>query len=588
VSKDKQQLLVQGLGASPGVAVGPVYLIASSSIRVPQRDIDPEDVNPEICRFEEALIETRKQIRQIQSSLGSSSRSGDPSILDAHLLVLDDRSFIEEIVAGVRDTRKNIEFVVSEAAEKYASALEAVEDEYLRERVADVRDVGRRIVRNLCGKPATTADEVPPDHIIVAQDLAPSETAAMRKDRILGFATDLGSPTSHTAVMARALELPAVLGLHDITGRVRQDDHILVDGYKGLVIINPSQEELARYGAATKARMNIERQLGVLQHEPAETSDGHRIVLSANVEGLEELDAVIQYGAEGVGLFRSEFLYLAQDRVVTEEEQTKAYCETASRLSPAPVIIRTLDLGGDKFFSGVTNRRESNPFLGCRSIRLCLKYPKYFKQQLRAILRASVNENVKIMYPMITNLSEIEQANGFLAEAKADLAAHNVQFHDEIEVGIMVEVPSAALMADVLAEHVDFFSIGTNDLIQYTVAVDRGNEDVAYLYKVTHPAVLKLIRNTIEAAHSHGIWVGLCGEMAANPLMTALLLGMGVEELSVSPRAVPLVKDAVRSLSFGQAEELAKSALMCKSAADVLEICRELTREVAPEILELV
>lgn len=587
MKKNKQEILIQGLGAAPGVAIGPVYLMPTNKIRVLERTIGSGEVNSEICRFEEALIETRKQIRQIQKSLQHSRDSGGSSILDAHLMVLDDRGFIDGVIAGISDDHKNVEFAVSVAAEKYATALEAVGDEYLRERVHDLRDVARRIIRNFVSESKSTEIEVPLDHIIVAENLAPSETAVMRRDRVLGFATDLGSITSHTAVLARALEMPAVLGLHNITSRVKQDDNILVDGYKGLVIINPSREILKQYGAVTKTRRDIERQLGDLKSEPAETTDDHRIILSANIESMEEIDSVIQYGAEGVGLFRSEFLYLMQNRVVTEEEQTDAYNSVASHLSPAPVIIRTLDLGGDKFFSETESRVEANPFLGCRSIRLCFRHTDTFKKQLRAILRASVNKNLKIMYPMISNLSEIQRANALLEEAKQELAADNVVFHKNIEVGIMIEVPSAALTADVLAEHVDFFSIGTNDLVQYVLAVDRGNEDVAYLYEATHPAVLKLIDNTIQAAHRHGIWVGLCGEMAANPIMTPLLLGMGVDELSVSPRAVPIVKDIVRNLSFKQAEELAKSALMCNSADDVLQSCRELTGKVAPEILKL-
>jgi len=588
VNEQPEQFVIQGVGAAPGVAVGPVHIIAPSCIHVPKRTIEANQVNGEICRFEEALIETRKQIREIQLALVQSAHSGEPSILDAHLLVLDDRTFITEVIAGIRTNHLGVEYVVSEAAEKYAQALAAVEDEYLRERVADVRDVGRRIVRNLWGEEATALEQIPEAHIVIAEDLAPSETATMRKERILGFATDLGSPTSHTAIMARALELPAVLGLHDISSRVGSGDTVLVDGYKGLVIVHPTETELRRYGEVAEVRKNIELQLDALQHEAAETTDAHRIVLSANVEGLEEIEAVQQYGAEGVGLFRSEFLYLMHNRAISEEEQTDAYMEIASRLAPQPVIIRTLDLGGDKFFSGVTPRNEQNPFLGCRSIRLCMKYPDHFRQQLRAILRASVNGNVKIMYPMISALSEVLRANECLEEAKNDLRAADVPFDEDVEVGIMIEVPSAALTADILAEHVAFFSIGTNDLIQYTLAVDRGNEDVAYLYEVANPAVLRMIQETVDAGHRHGIWVGLCGEMAADPIVTPLLLGMGVDELSVTPRSVPLVKDAVRALSFRESQELAKEALMCKSAKDVMAMCREITQKVAPEVLELV
>jgi phosphoenolpyruvate-protein phosphotransferase (PTS system enzyme I) len=582
------EIVLHGIGVSPGVAIGPAFLLEQEKTHVPERSISATEVGAEISRFEEAIIETRKQIQQIQSALSEQTRAQDASILDAHLMVLDDRTFIEEVIGNVSERHKNIEWMVQEATDKYAAVLNAVKDDYLRERVADVHDVGRRIVRNLLGSAVSSAEELPTGHIIVAHDLAPSETASLLKDSITGFSTDLGSPTSHTAVMARALELPAVVGLHDITERVTSGDIILIDGNKGVLIISPSEAQLKKYGKVAEARRSIEAGLSSLQHEPAETKDGHRVMLSANAEGPEDVDAVLQYGADGIGLLRSEFLHLARNRIVTEDEQTEAYTQIAKRLAPAPLIIRTLDLGGDKFFPELRAQKEMNPFLGCRSIRLSLKHPDYFKQQLRAILRASEAGNVRIMYPMISNVNEVLQANRYLAEAKEEVQAEGIALDMDIDVGVMIELPAAALSADAIAEHVDFFSIGTNDLIQYTIAVDRGNERVAYLYEPTHPAVLKLIKMTIEAAHANGIWAGICGEMAADPLMTGLLLGMGVDELSVTPRAVPLVKDAIRSLDFSQATELARKALVCKSAVDVLASCRELTKEVAPEILELV
>lgn len=579
----------RGIGVSPGVAAGPVALLRNPDTpQISERMISEEAVAGEIARFEEALIETRQQIRQIQEALSGQTRVQDASILDAHLMVLDDRTFLEEVIGGVRDKLQNIELAVREGTARYASVLEAVEDDYLRERVADVRDVGRRLLRNLTGVPADTAAELAAGHLIVAHDLAPSETASLPRDRILGFATDIGSPTSHTAVMARALELPAVVGLRDISQRVKTGDQVLIDGNKGVFILNPTDEQLRTYGKQEEARRTIEAGLDSLLHEPAETKDGHAIVLSANAEGPEDLDAVLNHGAFGIGLLRSEFMHLARSRVLSEEEQGEIYDRIAARLAPAPVIIRTLDLGGDKFFAGVRGSQEPNPFLGLRSIRLSLRHPDYFKQQLRAILRASAHGNVKIMYPMISSVGEVLQANRMLEEAKRELEAAGTPFDREIEVGIMIEVPAAALSAATLAKHVDFFSIGTNDLIQYTIAVDRGNERVAYLYEPTHPSVLRLIQTTVQAAHANGIWVGLCGEMAADPLMTALLLGLGIDELSVTPRAVPLVKDAIRSLDFRQAEGLAADALQCETADEVLGKCRQLTRKTAPEIMALI
>ncbi len=578
----------RGIGVSPGVAAGPVAIMYTDTVTVQESSIPVNGVPFEIVRLEESLIETRRQLLQIQETLSVQTRAKDASILDAHLMVLDDRSFIEEVVGWIREKLKNAEFAVQEGTAKYASVLEAVEDDYLRERVADVRDVGRRILRNLSGiQPSDSELSFSVPHLIVAHDLAPSETASLPRDRILGFATDIGSPTSHTAVMARALELPAVVGLHDISGRVKAGDQVLIDGNKGVFILNPDDEQLKTYGKLAEMRRSIEEGFSNLQQEAAVTRDGRAIVLSANAEGLEDIEAVLHHGARGIGLLRSEFLHLVRHRMLGEDEQYEVYEGIARRLAPDPVIIRTLDLGGDKFFADVRAPKEVNPFLGLRSIRLSLKYPEFFRRQIRAILRASVHGNVRIMFPMVSSVEEVLQANAHLAAAKRELDEAGLAYDRNIEKGVMIEVPAAALAADAIAKHVNFFSIGTNDLIQYTIAVDRGNEQVAYLYEPTHPSVLKLIRMTVDAAHANGIWVGLCGEMAADPLMTPLLLGLGLDELSVTPRAVPLVKDAVRSLDFGQAKALVEEALTCVAAGDVLELCRRLIHETAPELLAL-
>jgi len=583
-----EEVVLKGLGVSPGVVSGPVFLMAPSVLYVARANIPEGQVEHEICRLEDALIETRRQIKEIQKNLVRSASVGDASILDAHLMVLDDRAFIEEVVGRVKEERLNVEWVVKNVADRYADTLASLEDEYLKERVADVRDVARRIIRNLYGDDPSAHAEVPRRHIVVAEDLAPSETATMRREMVSGFATDLGSWTSHTAVMARALGIPAIVGLHDITRRVNMGDEVLIDGIKGLLIVRPTAERLEEYGKVLEERRSIVQSLTSLKDEPAETTDGRRIVLSANTEGVEELDAVIEYGAEGVGLFRSEYLYLTSRKAIGEEEQTEVYTQVASRLAPAPVIIRTLDIGGDKFVHHTQLHREANPFLGCRSIRLSLRHPGEFKAQLRAILRASSVGNVKMMFPMISTVSEVVQSKALLEEAKQELKALKIPFNDEMEVGVMVEIPSAALSADLLAEHVDFFSLGTNDLIQYTLAVDRINEEVAYLYEPANPAVLKLIRDTVTAGHRHDIWVGLCGEMAADPLMVPLLIGLDVDELSVAPVAVPLVKDAVRSVTYTDSKTLAANALASESADEVVKLCRDLMGKAAPEILELI
>lgn len=588
VIREKKEIILRGIGVSPGVVFGPVFMLSSGGVNVPDYSIEKGQVAVEIARFEEALIDTRGQIRKIQKDLEARAGMGDASILDAHLMVLDDRTFIEEVISGVKNELRNVEAVVKSVSDKYAEVLSAVEDDYLRERVADVKDVARRVLRNLVGEKPSGLGDLKQKKIVIAADLAPSETASMRKDLVLGFATDLGSPTSHTAVMARALEIPAVVGLRDVTSLISSGDEALIDGNKGVFVINPSREQLDKYGKVAETRKTIQKGLTSLKNEAAQTRDGRKIILSANIEGVDEIGAVIEYGAEGVGLFRSEYLYLSRDKIVSEEEQTAAYSEVANRLGSASAIIRTLDLGGDKYLPEANLPRESNPFLGCRSIRLSLLYPEHFKAQLRAILRASARKNIKIMYPMISSVSEVEKANKLLAESMEELDAKGVPFDRDIEVGVMIEIPAAALTADALAKKVDFFSIGTNDLIQYTLAVDRVNERVAYLYEPTHPAVLKLIKMAVKAAHDNGIWVGVCGEMAADPLMTALLVGVGVDELSVAPAAVPVIKDAVRSLTVGRAEQLVARIETCETSVEVLSHCRRLIGETAPELLELI
>jgi phosphotransferase system enzyme I (PtsI) len=586
--KPEKEVVLKGIGVSPGVVIAPAFVMATEALSVPRREIAEGEADLEVIRLEGALIETRRQLKTLQKDLMSRTAMSDGSILDAHLMVLDDKMFIEEVIREVRERRVNVEPVVREVAERYAAVLASLDDEYLRERVVDVRDVAPRIIRNLSGGVPENMTDVPHRHIVVAEDLAPSETAALRKEMVDGFATDLGSPTSHSAVMARALEIPAVVGLRDVSHRVMTGDPILMDGNRGVFIIRPTPERLAEYGKLAEERRHITQGLKSLRDAPAVTTDGHRIVLSANTESLEESPSVLEYGAEGVGLFRSEYLYLAEQKMVGEDAQAAVYTQVAARLKPAPVIIRTLDLGGDKFMTDDTFHHESNPFLGCRSIRLTLQYPDLFKVQLRAILRASAEGNVKLMYPMVSNAGEVVRANALLEEAKRELDVRGVSYKKDIEVGAMVEIPSAALTADTIAEHVKFFSLGTNDLIQYTLAVDRKNERVAYLYEPTHPAVLKLIKMTIDSGHGRGIWVGVCGEMAADPLMTPLLVGMGVDELSMAPSAVPLVKDAVRSLTMTRCAELARTALACKTATEVLGHCRKLMSEVAPELMELI
>lgn len=591
--QDKQEVSAddvpcRGIGVSSGVVVGPVFMLTTEEDRIVEREITEAEIPREIARFEEALVATRHQIHDIQEKVSAAIGPESASIFEAHLLVVDDRAMIDEVVRGLNDHKKNVEVILNMVAQQYVNVLSKVEDEYLRERAADVKDVARRILHNLGGRGGSLLDDLDEPCILVANDLAPSITATLNKDKVIGLATDLGSTTSHTAIMARAMEIPAVVGLHDISVRVAAGDQILIDGDRGDVCIRPSPSALARYGKIIEERASIRSELETLKDAAAETKDGYHVLLSANIELPGDVDSVLAHGARGVGLFRTEYLYLSSETLPTEDEQAETYTYVARSLDPDPAIIRTLDLGGDKFVSHLRTPQEMNPFMGWRAIRFCLAQPKIFKTQLRAILRASVYRNVKLMYPMISNAGEVERANEILEECKDELRGKGIPFNQDIEVGAMIEIPSAALTADLIAPHVSFFSIGTNDLVQYTLAVDRVNERIAHLYEPTHPAIIKLIKNTVDIGHKHGIWTGVCGEMAGNPLLVPLLLGLGVDEFSVSPTVVTLVKDAIRSVRYAQAESLAEAALRSPSAAQVMALCRELTASCAPEILELV
>ena len=581
------ELEFKGIGVSPGIVAGPVLLVKADERPLPEYAIPAQDVPREMIRLEAALIETRRQLHDIQQRVGAAMGGESAGIFEAHLHVVDDPSFVDEVYRDVRENRKNIEKVLFEVSERYAQTLLQMEDDYLRERATDIRDVTRRILRNLTGGGADLLAGLESPRVLVARDIAPSEMAAFDRRKILGVATELGSPTSHTAIMARAMDLPAIVGVRDLCRQLADGNRVVLDGVRGLLVLNPTAEREADYGRIARSRATIQQRLGTLKAEAAVTLDGHAVALSANIEMPMDVDAVWERGARGVGLFRSEYLYLTSAGEPSEERQYKAYAEVAKRILPESAIIRTLDLGGDKLAAGKMPA-ESNPFLGWRAIRLCLARPEMFKVQLRAILRASAhNPGLRIMYPMVSSAGEVDQANALLEECKAELAAAGIAHNPDIETGVMIEIPSAALTADLIAPKVKFFSIGTNDLVQYTLAVDRVNERVAHLYEPTHPAVLRLIRETVAAGRRHGIWTGVCGEMAGNPILAPLLLGLGVEELSATPGAVPLVKDVIRHIRFTEAQELAEAARGMATGAEVLDRCRALVRRAAPEILEL-
>jgi phosphotransferase system enzyme I (PtsI) len=582
----KVERVYQGIGVSPGVAMGKILVYKIAEEVVPEYDITDEQIPAEIARFEQALYATREQLHQLQQKIATGVGSTAPSsILDVHISITEDPALIDPVMARLPTEKKNVEHIFNSVARKYTSTLAELSDEFLRERAADVEDVTRRILRNLLGHEPRPLTNVAPNTIVVAYDLAPSDTSMLDREHVVGLATDVGSHTSHTAIMARSMNLPAVVGLRDVSQHIHNGQNAILDGYSGTLVVEPSQQTLFVYGQLAVKRHTIEERLAKLRDLPAETLDGHRITLSGNIELPADVPALLQMGAEGIGLFRTEFLYLGRRDFPSEEEQYEKYSAVAKQVKPHSVIIRTLDIGGDKFHSHDTTPAEMNPFLGFRAIRFCLANVEVFEAQLRAILRASAEGNVKIMYPMVSGAPEVVQANEVLHQVMNDLKNEGVPFDPNIDVGVMIEVPSAALTAEMIAQEVDFFSIGSNDLIQYTMAIDRVNEKVANLYEPTHPAILRLIRGCVEAAHNNGIWVGICGEMAGEPLYVPLLIGMGLDELSIAAANLPRVKEVIRRLKLSEAQELAAATLHANRSREVLAMLNALIQRIDPDVV---
>ena len=579
------EIRFQGLGVSPGLARGYLFVLRPEEDTTPEHAVAEKDLPAEIARFESALLLTRAQILEMQAKIAEAIGAKDASIFDAHLLVVEDRTLIDEVLRTLERDRRNIEAIFQQVAGRYARLLEQMDDPYLRERALDVHDVTRRVLMNLVGKASPTLAEINYPHILLAHSLTPSDTAQLNRQFVLGFATDAGSRTSHTAIMARSLGIPAIVGLHDVSTKLETGAEVLLDGYHGLLVLAPGEQTQREYEDLERRKERVEAGLVNLRETASTTADGHHLVLSANIELPEDIPLVKSSGAEGVGLYRTEFFYLNKSEFPDEEEQYANYRRVASDILPHPIIIRTLDLGGDKFIGNLNMPAELNPFLGCRAIRFCLEHPEVFKVQLRAILRASALGNVRLMYPMISGIEEVRQANALLAECKAELRAEGREFNDRMEVGIMIEVPSAALCAPELAREVSFFSIGTNDLIQYSIAVDRVNERIAHLYEPTHPAILRLIKMVVDAAHDAGIWAGVCGEMASEATLTPLLLGLGVDELSAGAALVPRIKRAVQALEMTVCRQLAEEALGMSVPSEIMTECENVARKYYPELL---
>ena len=581
----KQEIRFQGVGVSPGLARGTIYVVRDDGDEVTKHRIQPGDIPKEIGRFETALIQTRAQILEMQERIAESIGAKDAGIFDAHLLVVEDRTLIDEVLRKLEADLCNVEFVFQEVATHYAETLSKIDDPYLRERALDIQDVTRRVIRNLLGIAPKSFLALTERHILVAHNITPSDTATMNREFVLGLATDLGSRTSHTAIMARSLGIPAVVGLHDVTEKLETGQQVLLDGYSGLLILDPTAETLGHYIELELRKGQVAQQLTGLRETKSTTRDGRHIVLSANIELPDDVEAAPRNGAEGIGLYRTEFLYLNRTTLPSEEEQYANYRSVAEQVAPHPLIIRTFDLGGDKVAGAVDSGDEMNPFMGERAIRFCLENPDMFKAQLRAIIRASAVGNVKIMFPMISGLEELRRALACLEECKAELEREGQAFNHDTEVGAMIEIPSAAISADRLAREVDFFSIGTNDLIQYAIAVDRVNERIAHLYEPTHPAVVRLLKMVADAAHTHGIWVGVCGEMAGDLALVPLLLGLGMDELSVGAAFVPRVKLAVQSLSHTECQQLIPELLELDTSSAILGRCTEMAQKHYADLL---
>ena len=560
---------LSGLSASQGIAIGKVFFNLDEYLRVPEYRIKEDEVEAEIGRLDIAVGKTREELIELKNSIINENNIKEAGFLDAHILMLEDPELSKQIKSRIIDSYYNAEWALYETVKGFVELIEASNDEYIKERTFDIRDVAKRVLGNLLYKKRIDLKDLNEEVILIAHELLPSDTLTMDKRMVKGIATDAGGRTSHTAILARAFEIPAVLGLKNITAEVRIGEQIIIDGSRGIVIIRPDEETLEKYRKKLYDWQKKEVELLNLNMLPAETKDGKKILLKANIEIPEETESVLSHGADGVGLYRSEFFFLQPGKLASEEEQYEAYSQVLSSMGNKPVTIRTIDLGGDKMLPGVGYFEESNPILGWRSIRFCMTRKDIFETQLRALLRASVHGDLRIMFPMISGVEELDQVLEFYELVKYELEKEGAEINSNVPLGIMIEVPSAALTADILARRVKFFSIGTNDLIQYTIAVDRGNEKIAYLYEPFHPGVLRLLKTIIEGAHSQSIPVAMCGEMAGDPYVAVILLGLGLDIFSMSSFSIPEIKNIIRSVSMVEAEELVGTIFEMKTYHEI-------------------
>jgi len=574
---------IKGIGVSPGIIIGKAYLLDRKKIEAPAKVLPEFLVDQEVARFQDAVEESKKQLRMAKEKLLHEDAAGLSYILDTHLLLLEDKKLIENTVETIKQSWINSEWALKINLDRVRKVFDTIDDEYLKSRKTDVDYIGDRILRNLMGKETESISQIKEEVIIVAHDLSPADTAQMSKDKVTAFVTDMGGRTSHTAIMARSLEIPAVVGSETATHSVNTGDTLIVDGTTGVVVVNPSLEIMQEYQERQRVRQKMERELFQYRDLPAETLDGYRVKVLANIELVDEIPSVLQHGAEGIGLYRTEYLYLNRKDLPSEEDHFNAYKKVVEGIYPHPAIIRTLDIGGDKFLSHLDLAAEMNPAMGLRAIRFSLKEVDIFKVQLRAILRASAYGKVKILFPMISGATEIREVKKILNEVRLNLSAEGIPFDPKMEIGIMIEVPSAVTIADILAKEVDYFSIGTNDLIQYSLAIDRVNESVTHLYEPLHPAILRLVKTVVKAAHQAGIRVAMCGEMAGEPLYVPILVGLELDDLSMNVLSIFRVKKILRAYTFRDCKDLVGKSLHLSTPEEIEELVRASLRKKFPE-----
>ena len=562
--------MYKGTGASPGIALGRALVIEHSELVIEKKTI--ENIDEEIQKLESAVKVSKEELTKVKEKALAELGEHEAEIFEAHLLVLEDPELIGSAISKIRDEKVNADYALNEIKEMFVAMFESMDNEYMRERAADIKDVTNRVLRHILGIKVVDLAGLDEEVVLIAHDLTPSDTATMNKNMVLGFLTDIGGRTSHTAIMARTLEIAAVVGLNDITKKVKDGDYIVFNGDTGEVIVNPDEETKAKYASLKEEFEEYRKSLELLKGQASITTDGRHVELAGNIGSPNDVEGLIKNDAEGVGLYRTEFLYMdKEDSFPTEDEQYEAYKAVLEGMNNKPIVIRTLDIGGDKELPYFEMEAEMNPFLGYRAIRLCLDRKDIFKTQLRALYRASVHGKLRIMFPMISSLEELLDAKEVIKEVLKELDAENIAYSNDVEVGMMIEIPSAAVISDVLAKHVDFFSIGTNDLIQYTCAVDRMNQKISHLYNQFNPAVLRLIKMVIDNAHKEGKWVGMCGESAGDQRMIPILLGFGLDEFSMSPISILPARKLITSLSYADMQKFADEVLAMGTAKEIKE-----------------